>query len=359
MNWYYAEAGQQKGPVTDEQFDGLIKAGVVKPDTLVWREGLANWQPYSVARSVAAPPPINTGVAGVVCSQCGRTFNPDEVIALGGALVCAACKPVGIQLLKEGVGAGAPGATMTAEELAGRDYEVDIGDLINKGWTTLTKNFGIVLGATLLVYLVSGIGGVIPWLGPIISLIIQGPLLGGLYLFYLKQIRTGEGTVGDAFSGFGPRFTPLMLTQIVASILTGLCILPGVVCLLFAILPAIMSGGKGGGAATVAAGGILIVGGILLLIGLVGAVYLGVSWAFALPLVADKRMDFWPALKLSRQMVGKHWGMVFLTMFVGGIIAMLGLLGCIVGVFVTLCIYMGMVTHLYETIFGPLAPADR
>ena len=356
MNWFYAQAGQRQGPVTEEQLEGLVRDGVVKPDTLVWREGMADWLPHSAARGGGAPPPMVAAGAGATCSQCGKTFTADEVVPLGGGLVCAACKPIAIQRLQEGVGQGAPGATMTAEQLAARDYSVDIGDLVNKGWALLSKNFGVVLGATLLVYLITGVCGVIPYLGPIAQLVLQGPLLGGLYFFYLKQMRTGNAAVGDAFSGFGPRFPQLMLAHIVSSMLAILCILPGVIVMLVGIIPAIASGGKGGGA--VAAGGIAIVGGLVLLVGLAGAIYLGVSWSFAIPLVADKRMDFWPAMKLSRTMVSKHWWMVFLTMFVGGLITMLGLLACFVGVFVTICIYMGMVMYLYETIFGPLAPAE-
>lgn len=66
MNWFYVDAGQQAGPVPDEQLDELVRGGKVRADTLVWREGLANWQPYSHARPegiqppapVAPPPPM-------------------------------------------------------------------------------------------------------------------------------------------------------------------------------------------------------------------------------------------------------------------------------------------------------------
>src|SRR2546427_485982 len=46
MNWYYASAGQPVGPITEMEFDNLVRAGTVKADTLVWREGMANWQAY-------------------------------------------------------------------------------------------------------------------------------------------------------------------------------------------------------------------------------------------------------------------------------------------------------------------------
>ena len=106
MSWYYAEAGQQRGPVTDTELEDLVKAGTVQPDTLIWREGMANWQSYSQVQGVAAPPPPGAAPVpedAVVCTSCGRMFGRDEVIQYGDAWVCAACKPAFVQRLKEGV----------------------------------------------------------------------------------------------------------------------------------------------------------------------------------------------------------------------------------------------------------------
>ncbi len=63
MTWFYVDAGQQAGPVTDEQLDEFVRNGKVRRDTLVWRDGMPNWQPYSQARpegmqpTAPAPPP--------------------------------------------------------------------------------------------------------------------------------------------------------------------------------------------------------------------------------------------------------------------------------------------------------------
>jgi len=47
MSWYYAEGGKQMGPVEESVLDGLVGAGIVRDDTLVWREGMAAWQPHA------------------------------------------------------------------------------------------------------------------------------------------------------------------------------------------------------------------------------------------------------------------------------------------------------------------------
>lgn len=56
--WYYAKNGQSAGPVGDEDMAALIRDGAVTDSTLVWKEGMANWQPARAAGlSPAIPPP--------------------------------------------------------------------------------------------------------------------------------------------------------------------------------------------------------------------------------------------------------------------------------------------------------------
>lgn len=43
-SWFYASEGKQQGPYPEGQFRDLIAQGVVRPDTLVWTEGMAGWQ---------------------------------------------------------------------------------------------------------------------------------------------------------------------------------------------------------------------------------------------------------------------------------------------------------------------------
>ncbi len=108
MNWFYAHEGKQIGPVTEEEFQQLRASGVIAAGTLVWREGLANWRPLGELTASAAPtsqPALNPGAAALVCSGCGQAFPADEVVRLGDGFVCAACKPVELQRLREGVAA--------------------------------------------------------------------------------------------------------------------------------------------------------------------------------------------------------------------------------------------------------------
>jgi uncharacterized RDD family membrane protein YckC len=114
--WYYMEDEQQRGPVMDADLEALRRDGKINPETLVWREGQTNWQPLREVqpggKGQASQPPVlpptgtatgvATGMAEVVCSQCGGLFPANDVIRYGNASVCAGCKPIFVQKLKEG-----------------------------------------------------------------------------------------------------------------------------------------------------------------------------------------------------------------------------------------------------------------
>lgn len=59
MQWFYASDGQQKGPVSDVEFEKLVREGIIRSDTLVWRAGMPSWVPHGhlATGSAGAPPP--------------------------------------------------------------------------------------------------------------------------------------------------------------------------------------------------------------------------------------------------------------------------------------------------------------
>jgi uncharacterized RDD family membrane protein YckC len=117
MNWYYVSAGKQAGPVDDAQLEALARTGQIQRDTLIWREGMAEWQPYSsvappgmaAAVGMAPQPAVATAAPAadeVVCDECHRIFPKDETIPFGTVRVCATCKPIFMQKLAEGAKIG-------------------------------------------------------------------------------------------------------------------------------------------------------------------------------------------------------------------------------------------------------------
>ncbi len=62
MQWHYAIGGRQFGPVTQERLDEMVTKGEISRETLVWREGMPQWQridelmPDRFAATDGAPP---------------------------------------------------------------------------------------------------------------------------------------------------------------------------------------------------------------------------------------------------------------------------------------------------------------
>jgi uncharacterized RDD family membrane protein YckC len=98
MVWYYEHDGRREGPVDDGELARLVADGSIRENTLVWRQGFAGWQPYGGVRGGAEP-----AAADGFCSQCRRAFPTSEMVRFGDRWVCAECKPLFVQRLREGV----------------------------------------------------------------------------------------------------------------------------------------------------------------------------------------------------------------------------------------------------------------
>ena len=100
MQWYYEGSDGQVGPINEEEFQSLIKDGVISYSTLVWNSTMTDWKEYGNLNSASEG---QESSAKSICAECGRSFPQDDMIKYGESWVCAQCKPVFIQKIKEGV----------------------------------------------------------------------------------------------------------------------------------------------------------------------------------------------------------------------------------------------------------------
>lgn len=108
MNLYYAEENQQVGPIGKAELQSLIRAKKLNARTLVWQPGMQNWQELGIfirhrkgKGGQAASPAVP--VKQALCSECGLRFAEDNMIRFQESWVCAGCKPLFVQKIKEGV----------------------------------------------------------------------------------------------------------------------------------------------------------------------------------------------------------------------------------------------------------------
>ena len=193
-----------------------------------------------------------------------------------------------------------------------RQRTVDIGSAIERGWALVRNNPGPLIGGAVLYMLVSLGVAVVPLVGWLASLLISGTLTGGLYYLFIKRIRGVPAGAGDVFAGFNIAYVNLLLANILSSLLTTvgliLCIVPGI--------------------------------------------YLAVGYLFALPLVIDKRMEFWTAMEVSRRVVHQHWWPMFGFAIIACLIVCVGILACGIGVIVAVPVAAASLMYLYEDLFG-------
>jgi hypothetical protein len=240
------------------------------------------------------------------------------------------------------------------------DYDLDLGGCISRGFELLKNNFGVLFVAVLLFVLIEGFIaglGAIPFIGALFSianLFIVGPLLGGLYYVFIQTIRHQPANAGDVFAGFRKEFVQLFLGKIVSNLLAGLCMIPFVVVTMVLVFS--MAAARHGQPPDEQLRGLLMgllpIGLPVFLICLVPTIYLQVRWVFTLPLIIDKQMDFWTAMKTSWKMVGKHWWQVFGLVILIGLLNIVGVLACCVGALFTAPIGYGALMYAYETIFS-------
>ena len=88
-------------------------------------------------------------------------------------------------------------------------------------------------------------------------------------------------------------------------------------------------------------------------------IYLAVGYVFVLPLIIDKKLDFWPAMEVSRQVVHKHWWAMFLFAIVLVLIICVGALLCGVGLIIAAPVAIAAVSYVYEDLFGAAGAAAQ
>ena len=98
--WYFLAAGTQAGPISQAGFEEMVQTGLVTKQTPVWTEGLTTWVPYG-----ALPADLpNSGLGSFqTCVCCGRLFSTEDLLDFQSHRVCAGCKPIYLQRLKEGL----------------------------------------------------------------------------------------------------------------------------------------------------------------------------------------------------------------------------------------------------------------
>jgi hypothetical protein len=386
MLWYYADGGQQRGPVSQEELQRLVTAGTIAPSALVWKEGMGAWEPLaSVANSagISIPDPSSipaaaslgaSGDAGtsaggapatplaegmVMCAECGKATLVGETVEFERRHVCAQCKPRLLQRLSEGAAMPTSNSgTLSEAEVASRDYHLDFALPFEEATAAVKFEPMILIVATIFfvgAMAFMGALSVIPLAGVFIQMIAQivllGPIMGGLLRVAFAAMRKQPVDFAMIFWGFGPRFGQLVLVQGIPQLLSTLVFLP---MTLIGVTQTNRGFGAPGANPLQALDGLGMISGIWMLVGALVLIFLTIRWMYAPYLVVDKNYKALDALRLSYKVVGKHWFRNALAFIMSGFISALGVLLCCVGLLITVPFGISLNVSFYKQIFDRL-----
>jgi uncharacterized membrane protein len=173
------------------------------------------------------------------------------------------------------------------------------GRWIGAGWALVKADLGNFVLITLVFAFLSGVP------------LIGGALSAGLHIYCMRKLAGRRAEFADLFKGFN-FFVPTLVASIVIALFTFagtlLCIIPGLV---------------------------------------VAAMY-----KFTYLFIVDKRMDFWQAMQASHAVAKNDYlGFTLFLLAMAGV-NLLGVLCCIVGVFVTIPITFAAITAAYQEVVG-------
>ena len=175
------------------------------------------------------------------------------------------------------------------------------GHWVGAGWNLVQADMGnyVLMG---LVFLV---------LGATVPVILQGPLMVGFHIFVMKRMAGRSAEFADLFKGFN-FFVPALVASLVISMFTFagalLCVIPGLV--------------------------------------------LAAMYKFTYLFIVDKRMDFWPAMQASHDVVrGDYFGFTMFLILLG-LVNLLGALCCIVGILISIPVTIAAITVAYGELVG-------
>ena len=318
MEYYIVGAdGKEYGPVNEEDLRSWIDQGRAKETTLCRKRKDGDWKPLwkiiNIGTNFETPQPVQNTV------QESNSEVVWDYITLRN------------QLLQ-------------------RDAKISIGKYISKGWQLMNKRMGLLLGATIVAWLLVQVASVA-------AIVLYGPIMGGLYWIYLCVLRDQHTTFEDLFSGFSHSFKKLFLAFLYQVLLAIAVALPGLILAIlgFALTYAQFDAANGDYNQTFPwfiGGGI----GFSLLIAILPLMVLSWLTLYALPIIMEYRLTAWEAIKLSaaigRRQVFK--GIVF--MIVNAILASIGMVVFFLGVIFTAVWGQAVVLVAYDELFGNADP---
>jgi uncharacterized membrane protein len=235
---------------------------------------------------------------------------------------------------------------MATPEIPYRPAVVQPIECLKSAWEMVKNEYWLFVGMTAVGML---IGSAVP-LG-----ILLGPMMAGLYITFFKTRRRQPIEFGDLFKGFD-FFGPSLVATLLHIIPILAIVLPAYFFFYITMVVSMVAQGDEPNPAAVFG----VMGGFIIfwLVIMVVIVVVSIGFTFAYPLVVDRKLSGFDAVKVSfKGAFANFWrllGMSVLTAILG----ICGLLLCYVGMFLVMPITYGAIAIAYEQVFGLADPSE-
>lgn len=219
---------------------------------------------------------------------------------------------------------------------------------IKAGWEMIRQRYWLFVGMAAVGTL---IGSAVP-MG-----ILMGPMMCGLYLSLFKLRRREPVEFGTLFKGFD-FFGPGVIATLLHVLPILVIVIPAYflfyVGMIFSMAAQSTMEEPNPGAMFA----VFAMFGLFWLVMIVLMVIVSIGFTFAHPLIVDRKMQGFDAVKLSfKGAMANFWRLLGMAMLSFGL-SLVGLLLCYVGMFLVLPITYGAVAAAYEQVFGLHKPED-
>ncbi len=229
---------------------------------------------------------------------------------------------------------------------------IDGSGCVSDGWELVKRNYGLFFGVSL-------VGMILAGCIPCVSLFLVGPIMGGLYYIFLRDMRGEPVDFGMLFKGFD-KFVPLMVIGIVQSV-------PEIIGQILRITVDVgrigLEGATGRGDLYQSSSDtfpIALASGMLVIIIIVAVILIlaGIVWRvllfFAIPLAMEHDLGAVDAMKLSARAAMSNVGGLIVLFIFEFLVALLGVIMLCIGILFVMPIIYAANAFAYRQVFPRL-----
>jgi uncharacterized membrane protein len=215
------------------------------------------------------------------------------------------------------------------------------------GWALAKSQYWLLFG-------ISAVGILIASVVPLG--ILMGPMMCGIYLAYFQLLRGQPIEFGTLFKGFD-YFGQSLIATLIHVLPILVVFVPAYIIFYASLILLIQTQGNNPDPAVMM--GFLGVTGVFWLLLIIFIMVVSILFTFAYPLIVDRGLTGIDAVKLSvRAALGNFWRLLGLFLL-NGLLGLIGVLFCYVGVLFVLPISFGALAVVYERVFGLGTPVSN